>query len=376
MVTPIARGASRRVRVFGVGLIALAALPLVIGSLRISGRVIVPAGDVVEEDFYAFGGLVIVEGTVRGDLFVVTGELRITGVVEGDVLGLVGGPVDIDGTVAGSVRLAAIRLGLSGSVGDDLAALVVEAKVPGSVGRDVLFVGGEAAFSGSIGRDVRLQSVRLGINGEVGRDVLVRVDTLSFGSDAVVLGDVLYQASEDAAVADAASMAGQFTRRAVLAPVWAKAVTRVISILSLFGLIVAGLAASWVFRSTSQRSVAVAGEHPWRAALVGLGALLLAPLLAAPLFLTLVGIPIALILLLGWMVALVLGPIPAVTLVGSRVLRGRGGPAAALVVGAVLWRGAIWLLPLVGALIYVAALLVGVGAYVNSGLALRRQHAG
>jgi len=364
---------SRSKRVLGVSLIALAAIPLVIGSLRITSRIIVPEGDVVEEDLYAFGELVLIEGTIRGDLFAVAGELRVTGSVEGDVIALVGGPVEIAGEVDGAVRVAAIRLGVGGSIRDDLAALVIEADLAGSVGRDVLLIGGETSIAGSIGRDLRLQSFRLRIDGQVGRDVLARVDSLTFGSGARVLGDVLYRASSDAAVADDVSIEGQFTRRTVLAPVWAKALTRVVSILSLFALIVAGLVASWVFRSTSARAVEMVEDQPIRSALVGLGFIVALPMLMIPLFLTLVGIPVALLVLLAWLLALVLGPIPAVTRFGSLLLRGSGGTAAALVLGAVVWRSAMWLLPLIAGLVYLAALAVGVGAYVTAGWSLRHR---
>ena len=108
--------------------------------------------------------------------------------------------------------------------------------------------------------------------------------------------------------------------------------------------------------------------------MVGVIALVAIPLLMLPLFLTLVGIPIALVLLVCWIVALVLGPIPAVTHLGSLLLRGRGGAAAALVVGAVAWRGSMWALPLIGGLLYLTALVVGLGAYMTAGWQLRRAH--
>lgn len=370
-MTPATRGAPQKI--LGVSLIAVAALPLVIGGLRITGRVIVPAGDIVEEDLYALGDLVSIEGTVRGDLFAITGNLRISGLVEGDVIALVGGPAEITGRVDGAVRVAAIRLGVDGTVGDDLAAVVIEADLAGAVGRDVLFFGGEASISGSVGRDLRLQALRLGIEGRVGRDVLVRVDSLTFGSGARVLGDVLYRASGEAVVGDDVAIDGQFTRRTVLAPVWAKALTRAVSVLSLFGLIVAGLGASWVFKSTSSRAVEMVEDHPVQSAVVGTALLVGIPVLTVPLFLTLVGIPVALFLLLAWLLALVLGPIPAVTRFGTLLLRGSGGTAAALVVGAVVWRGTMWLLPLIAALIYLVALVVGLGAYAVAGWTLRRR---
>jgi hypothetical protein len=209
----------------------------------------------------------------------------------------------------------------------------------------------------------------------VGRDVLARVDSLTFGSGARVLGDVLYRASSDAATDDDVAISGQFIRRTVLAPVWAKALTRVVSILSLLALIVAGLAASWVFRATSVRAVEMVEDQPIRSAVVGLVFIVALPVLMIPLFLTLVGIPVALLVLLVWLLALLLGPIPAVTRFGSLLLRGNGGTAAALVIGAVIWRGAMWLLPLVAGLVYLAALVVGLGGYVTAGWSLRRQSA-
>jgi cytoskeletal protein CcmA (bactofilin family) len=359
-------------RLFGITLIALVAVPLVLGSLRVTGRIIVPEGDVVEEDLYAIGNVVIIEGTVAGDLFAITNKLRITGSVEGDVIALVGGRTEISGEVGGAVRVAGIRLEIDGSVGDDLAAFVIESEVSGSVGRDILLIGGEVSVAGSVGRDLRLQAIRLGIDGEIGGDILAKVGSLTFGPGSRVLGDVLYRASSDAKVSDDVVIGGQFIRRTVLAPVWAKAVTRVVSVLSLFSLIVAGLAASWVFRSTSERAVREVEDRPLRSGLVGLGVLLVPPLLAMPLFLTLVGIPIAMFVLLAWLLALVLGPIPAVTRFGAMLLQDRGGVAAALVAGAVVWRGAIWLLPLIAALVYLAALLVGLGAYATAGWDLRR----
>jgi cytoskeletal protein CcmA (bactofilin family) len=362
-------------RVFGIGLIALVALPLTIGGLRTSGRVIVPADDVVREDLYALGGTVIVEGTIEGDLFVLAGEVRVAGTVTGDVVGLVGGPLDVSGTVGGSIRAAAVTVDVSGTVADDLAGATVETTILGSIGRDVLLVSGETEVFGRVGRDLLTQSVRLTIDGFVGKDVEARVDTMRLGADAEVAGDVQYQATRDASVDADASVAGLFTRRDVLSPVWAKALTRVVSILSLAGLVVAGLIAAWLFRGTSEGAVAQVERHPWRSAVAGLGALLLFPILLVPLFLTLVGIPVGLLLLVLWVIAIVLGPIPAVTRFGEVLLRGRGGLAGGLVVGAIVWRSAMWVLPLVAGVVYLAALLVGLGAYVRAGWELRRAHA-
>ena len=344
------------------GGIALPAGPL-LGSIRTADQVIVTADDVVAEDLYAIGGRTIVEGVVRGDLVVLTGEVIITGTVEGDVIGLVGGPVRISGEVGDSVLLAAVRLEATGRVGADVSAFVGEARVGGEVARDVLVIGGSADVTARVGRDVRSQAWRLTVNGEVGRDVVARVDDMVLGDSARIAGDVTFRASDDVRVSAAATVGGALVRAEVLAPMWAKALTRLLGWLSVLGFVVAGVALFWLFRGTAPRSVRVARERPWRSALVGLGVLVVPPILALPLFLTLVGLPVAILLLLFWVVGLFLGPIPAVAAAGERLLGGRGGVLGGFVVGALLWRGGMWLLSLAAALLYLVPLLVGLGAF-------------
>ncbi|OFW65235.1 MAG: hypothetical protein A2135_02810 [Actinobacteria bacterium RBG_16_67_15] len=360
---------------FGITFVALlAALPLMVAGLRISSRVIVLADDVVTEDLYAFGDHVVIEGVIQGDLFVITGNLTITGRVEGDVLGLVGGPARIGGEVTGSVRLAAVDLAVTGSVGDDLALVAAESTVEGAVGRDVLAIAGSITIGGSVGRDVRAQVLRMTIDGPIARDVFARTGRLALEDEAVIGGDVLYKASSEARVDPAAAVNGRLTRRDVITPVWAKVASRLFVVFSLLGFVVAGVLAAWAFRGWSSRALTAAEQRPGRSAVIGLGILLVPPILVLPLFLTLVGIPVALVILIAWVCALFLGPLPAVTAAGKRLLRGRGGVAAALVVGTVLWRGAMWLLPLIALLLYLAALLVGLGAYGAAAWSLRREH--
>ena len=353
------------------GGIALPAAPL-LGSIRMANQVIVTEDDVVAEDLYAIGGRTIIEGIVQGDLVVLSGEVIVTGTVEGDVIGLVWGPARLSGEVGESVLLAALRLEATGRFGVDLTTLTGEAAVGADVGRDLLRIGGSAGVTGSVGRDVRVQAWRLSVDGEVGRDVVARVDDMVLGDAARVAGDVTFRASDEVRVSDDATVGGALVQAQVLAPVWARAVTRLVGWLSVLGFLVAGVALFWLFRGTAPRAVGVARERPWRSVLVGLGVLVLPPLLAIPLFLTLVGLPVAVLILLFWVVGLFLGPIPAVAAAGESLLRGRGGVLGGFVVGALLWRAGLWALSLVAALLYLVPLLVGLGAFTIAAWEARR----
>nr|MCU0282087.1 hypothetical protein [Acidimicrobiia bacterium] len=333
------------------GGVALPAAP-VLGSLRTANQVIVTEDDVVREDLYAVGGRTIVEGVVQGDLIVLTGEVIVTGTVEGDIVGLVGGPVRLGGEVGESVLVAAVSLETAGRVGADVSGFVGEARVGGEVGRDVLVTGGEVEVTARVGRDVRSQAWRLIVDGEVGRDIAARVDDMVLGDAARITGDVTFRASDEARVSPSAIVGGALVQAQVLAPVWAQALTRLLGWLSVLGFVVAGVALFWVFRGTGPKAVRVARERPWRSALVGLGVLVVPPIVALPLFLTLVGLPVALLILLFWVLGLFLGPIPAVAAAGERLLGGRGGILGGFVVAALLWRGGMWLLSLAAAVLY------------------------
>lgn len=363
-------------RRFGTtAIVVLISVPLLLGAVRITGQVIVTETDRVTEDLYAFAERVIVDGVVEGDLIVVSGDLTIRGTVEGDVLGLVGGPVRIDGTVGGSVRLAATSVTVDGIVGDDLATLAGDTRVGGSVGRDLLTVSARLRAGGATGRDLRGQALRLAIDGQIERNVVVETDRLSLSADARIGGDLTYDSPAEGRIHPDAVVAGDLRHRDSSTPVWTRAILRALGILSLMAFILGGLVTLWLFRATSEKAVEAVATRPGRAALVGTALVLLPPLAALPLFLSLVGIPIALAMLLAWVGALFFGPIPAVTEVGRRLLRSRASVAGGLVLGAVLLRGAMWLLPLIGGLVYLVALVVGLGGYGMASWELRRQHA-
>jgi cytoskeletal protein CcmA (bactofilin family) len=288
------------------------------------------------------------------------------------VVGVVAGTVRVTGTVGGSLRVAALRVESAGAIADDAAMLTVEARVDGSAGRDVMVVGGDARVGATVGRDLLAQVWRLRLEGDVSGKVIARADDLEVAAGSRVGDDVTVQVTDRLEVSPEAEIGGRVIEREILAPVWAKATTRLVAWLSLPALLVAGILLSWVFRGTARRAPEIAGERPWKSALVGLALVVLPPLASLPLFLSLVGIPLALVILVAWLLALVLGPIPALTRWGTALLGGRGGWMAGFVAGAVVWRGAVWLLAPISAALYLAAIVVGLGSFTLAAWERRR----
>lgn len=351
--------------------VTLLPLPQMFPSIASSSRVILQAGDTTREDFYAAGATIIIEGRVEGDLVAAAQDLIITGEISGDVTAVVRDKANISGVVGGSVRLATQRLDVSGTVGDDVAALALSVDVSGDVGRDVLVTTGHLDVSGRVGRDVAGQMLRADLDGSIGRDVEIAVRDLDLGPNLAVGGDLTYRARGEADAAGGATVAGQFVRRPSVTPFWLRVLQRVFSIVTLLGFLFAGIVLLWLARSTLPRAAGAVYAKPWSTLGIGLAVVVGTPLAVVMLGVTLVGLPLAVLFLVLWLLALFLGPLPAIMGAGERLLRGRGALYGGLVVGTLVWRGAMFLLPAVGALLYVAALLWGVGGWVQGAVGAR-----
>ncbi len=351
----------------------LVPLPRLLPTVAQATTVIIQAGDVQREDLYAFGSRVLVEGVVQGDLVFAARDVIVTGRVEGDLLGVASDQVVVAGEVTGAVRVASrnVTVEPGGLVGDDVATLAWSVNLGGEVGRDVLATAGGLGIQGEVGRDVRGQVGSLRVGGTVARSIDVAVRSLALDDGARVGGDVAYRSDDEADIAAGAEVAGQVFRRDARATLWRRAAGRVTGIFSVLALVAAGLVLAWLLRRTWFRAATAAARRPWAALGAGLAYTLLAPVAAALLALTIVGIPLAVVLLALWLAALFFGPIPVLAAAGRWLLRGRGGLLGGFVAAALAWRAGIWLLPLGGVVLYALAAVWGTGAWLLGAWAAR-----
>jgi cytoskeletal protein CcmA (bactofilin family) len=328
---------------------------------------IVSEDEPIAEDVYVAATSGRVEGRIDGDLVITTGSLTISGTVTGDVLALTSGTVRIEpgGVVEGSVRSVSPQVVVEGTVQQDLFTTGIAAHVDstGSVGRDVITFGGTLTIDGEVGRDTRGRAFTATVAGTVGRDVDLTVQRLTIDSSASVAGDVLYRSTTEASIAPG-TVEGQIVQLPAQSNFIFGVILSIANILGMFAFVVSGIILLWLFRSTGAASVEGIERNPLKTLLIGLLVLIGAPLLVLFLAVTLVGLPLAALLLALLLLALVFGPVPAVTAAGDTVLRRKGGLFGGFVLGAVLWRLGIWLIPIVGAFVYLIALIWGVGGWV------------
>jgi cytoskeletal protein CcmA (bactofilin family) len=346
-------------------------------ELRRGETITVGPDEVVEEDLYAFGGTVNVQGTVRGDVVAFGGTVNLGGTVTGDVLAATG-TLNLTGEVEGSVRAATGELLVSGPVGEDVvgASGRIDVAKTGTIGGDLLSSAGDVALHGPVGGDLLATGGSLALDAPVRGEVSARVRQLTLSDQARIGGDLSYTSDRDAAIAQGAVVSGGIehqelnrSRVPLLLFSWARA---------LLGLFALGLIFVLITPSFARRAEVTLRRDPLKSFGVGLATLIVGPILAG--FVFLVGALIG-----GWWIGLIaLGLLgvacalcfPLVGLfVGDWIIQrfGKGGVNVllALLVGLVL----ITLLggiPLLGALVVLATIVFGLGALLLAAIQARR----
>ena len=362
------------------GLVLTAALagapaPAVAQEAEAGAVVTVPSGEVREGDLYAAAEAIRVHGRLAGDLVAAGQRVLVDGQVDGDLFAA-GRTVDLRGPIGDSTRIVGDQVTVNTTIDGDLIAggnrlqllestvirggLVAAAStldIEGTVEEDLRAAAGEIVLRGTVLGDANVIADRLDlapgarIDGDL--DYRTRVP-LSPEAAARVAGAVRYEEPTDEDDEDGGSVGGS-----VLFWSWQTGAA-----------LLAGMLAVALFRRLVQElASAIAGETTL-GALLGFGAFLIVPVAAAVVMMTVVGLPIGVIAVLLFGVALYVAKLPIAVWAGEQLLAraGRSGasPYAAMAVG-IMVLYLLFEIPWVGGLFWLAATWLGLGAMVLSG---------
>jgi hypothetical protein len=334
----------------------------------------VPAGQVIDRDYFAAGPLVEISGTVNGDLYAAGGQVLIDGRVNGDVL-VAGGRVMVSGAVAQNVRVAGGHVSLSGTVGRNVTVVGgnVELTPGAAVAGSLVGAGGNVHLAAPLGAGATVAAGSLILSSRVGADVEAAVGSLRIGPKADLKGRVAYISQREASVDPAARMEKPLTRRlppAMPRPSPGKivgvlaALTFVTMVVSFVSTLVLGLLSLRFLPRYHEAAVSALRERPWLALGVGFVAAVIIPVATAILFATILGIPLALILAAAYPIVLYWGRIFAIHRLGEavcRLFRARPQPGWILTLGLVIYY-LLALIPLLGWVVMLVVVLSGLGA--------------
>lgn len=346
-----------------------------VAAMSVSGTVIVQSGRVIEEDLFAAGGRVIVDGRIKGDLTVFTRNLIINGVVEGDVNGIAWS-VDMQGEVAGSLRAVAWELDVGGSVGDDVLSFARSVEVDGRVGRDMLVAGLSARNSGSVGGEIRGELLwGLYVDGSVAEDIDVGIHRLtiteasSVGSAVTwrqgLIGQNIRGWTARTDISPDADLGLVAEVRPIPTDLAVRALRLLFQLLRFVGLLFTGILLIHLFPRPTGRAIDRAWNRPTTSLLLGLALFILVPVAAVISLFTVILAPVALFALALWVLGLFAGAVPALTALGRRATRNRYGLIGAFAIAALGWR-VLRIIPLAGFAIYLLVTIWGMGAWALS----------
>jgi hypothetical protein len=332
---------------------------------------IVNLTDAVAGDAILAGGRVAVASEVAGDLVVAGGELSLGGAV-GDDLYAAGGSVQLDAIVSGNARVA------GGDVTVGPATVVAGA---------LSLSGGRVLFEGNTHSQLRASGGTVRLNGEVHGDAEVRAEELLIGPDTRIRGRLVFHGPVAPEVPESAVIAGGVEHHADSSRRWLDdtrprvhdALRGVGSVLWFVGVFVAAALFVLLFPRFARNAAAAIGARPLQSLGLGLAILVCVPFVGVVLLITIIGIPLALLLVPLYFLVLFLGWATAALFIAQRgleVLRpARAVTPAWQLLALFLGLLALWLLrqlPYAGGLIGFLALIAGIGALVWQALNGRR----
>jgi hypothetical protein len=281
-------------------------------SFKAGDTVGVSANETVNSMLFMAGNNVDIAGTVNGDVYCASQTLTISGTINGDVI-CAGGTAVISGHINGNIRVVGQTVTISnivsGSATIGAETLIIDKN--GSIGRDLLGGSTEVTINGTIGRDIVTSASNLNINGNIVGNIKGSTENLSIGSSGVVGGNIEYTSNNSPAIATGGKIVGKVTRTIPEKESNTNNVSPLaFSVAGLvFGLItwlVFAMVLVAMFPRIFDEATQNAMKKPGITTLVGVLGAIITPVLVIVLLVTIVGIPLALLILLAYLAIILL----------------------------------------------------------------------
>ena len=334
-------------------------------DFRTDERLVITKDQVINDDLYFAGSSITVDGIINGDLIAAGGEIRVSGTVNGSLMAA-GGSITVTGSIADDIRAAGGNIMIDGSVGDN--ALIFGGNLAlgknARINRDLTIGAGSAAIDGIVNGNLNGGASNMEMSGSVAGNVTVGIDErLRILPGARIGGNLEYTSPRPAEISGTVSGRTLYTQRpereeGLLAGLAGE-------VLSYLWLLLVGLVLLVIAPGITQRIADSVPIDPLKKALWGILFLIVTPILAVILLITLIGIPLSLILIAVYIIAIYASRIFIGLWVGQYALRRLNretkSRALSLAIGLlILFLGIN--LPILGIFIHFVIIVLGLGA--------------
>ncbi len=322
------------------------------------------------EDQYLAGESINVLAPIDGDLIAASQRLSVAADISDDVIA-VGERIDIRAEVGDDVRLAGRQVDISSTVADDavIAAETVTLSPEARIGNRLWAAGRLVEVGGSIGDEIRVAGQTIVISGSVTGDAILTGQRIELLPGANIGGNLIYRSNEPAVIADGAMIGGTVERKPLDmperpdVPIWPFVIGLLLSLLICLSILY------WLLPRQMHGAEYLIRRDTFRILGIGLAVVLVMPVMAVLLLVTVLGIPLGFILLLLYPVLLLLGFAAGILWLAGRLLsllrQGDTTTAGRRIMGvlaALIVYSITQFIPFLGALVFLFLLLAGVGA--------------
>lgn len=338
-------------------------------SVKSGNRVSVASNEVVDTSLYVSGRDIDIAGKVNGDIICAGQNVSISAEVEGDII-CAAQTIDITGDINGSIRVVGQTVSVDGAISDGVSvvAQTFNTRSSSSIGRDLGVAAQTAVLNGSVERDIAAQAGSLTVNSSVGRNVDAETEQLNLGEKAAVSGDVSYTSSNQLTKNSGAVINGKTiyhnTGTGNNSPDPTNGALFNFAGLGIYlvlAMLVVSLVIALIMPASFQQASDFAFKDWTKTLALGVVSTIIAPLLILGLLFTLVGIPLAILFGLVWLIVLFLSGPFAAYLIGRLAFKRFTNNAILIMLGGSLVVLVLYLIPVVNLITMLAALWFGVG---------------
>lgn len=330
----------------------------------------VGANETIDSTLYSAGQDITIKGTINGDVFCAGQNIQIDATVHGDII-CAGQNIIIKGQVNGDVRAAGQSVIVEAKVTRNITIagqsvlLDSVAKVEG----DATLTGASLNIDGTIGRDALLTGDMTTLNGNIGRNMETYGESLVINNAATVGGTLNYTSNNEARIASGAQIAGELTRHvpekpaAVEGPnaatLWGISIGFYLYILA--GMLLLGILLALFLPQAVRRTSRVVFEKFGITLLTGFLAGLVVPSICIALAVTFIGIPLAFMIMIAWMLVGIIALPLAAHFYAKLIFRKLKNTVGLMTIGIVLLV-TLALIPFIGWALAIISFWIGTGS--------------
>lgn len=275
---------------------------------KTGNSVYVSKDEIISGNLYAAGNTISVEGLINGDLIAIAQTVNVNGRVEGDII-VAAQNITINGEVGGNIRVAGSAININGPVSRNVNAFGSDINLGknSKIGWDVYAAGENLETSGNIEGGLSGDVNRALISGKIVKDVNLTI---------------LNESRTPAIITQTAQIGGKLEQNFsktdepnwLAVWVWAK-------VYEIFCFLVIGLVLIYLGKNTTKKILKKIEDEPKKTIGPGAIILLIFPPIVLFLLFTIIGIPLALIILALWLIFVYIAKIFTALILGQIILK-------------------------------------------------------